>query len=684
VTRAVVVVAAAIVFWLGLEPAARPDLKVRPSLSAPSAGAPQGQTFRTTTDVVTVDVSVRVDGRSVPGLTAVDFELLDNGVRQRIDVAQTAAVPVDLTIIADLSGNRFRPWNVRVDMPAVAAAVESDVREIATLLRPDDRVRVLGVDTYAHRIAPLQTPSRLPAIRTVAAGGMAALHDAIVAALVQPVEPGRRHIVVAQTKGTDTISAVDAAGVRDVAARSDALLHVVAMGSEFVTEAKLRLLQCREMGYCEPTRRFWQPFTRVSLQPDGLRLTPRGELLADAARVTGGAFHVTQLINEPTMASTFRRAFDDFRSSYVLQYTPRGVAREGWHAITVSVPRLPAGQISARRGYAVEAARGGAAAAAPAPDSRAAPLEALIAAYDKSDYAAVEPGLTKIADAKVMIRDFTERGNPWPANPRREAVFVLELAEAALFSRRKDDRDAAAELLTRFHPLIRHPLEPDAFERYWLWAEIAIAQGLVHNAFAEPLVAHALSRFPGEPRFVLARAIVTDQAWPLGRTASDSRYSTSLRPSAEHVKKVTERYAEAMAFPETAAEARVRLAWFCHRLGQHADALVHLDAIRGDTGLDPVMQYVQRLVRGQVLEAAGQPDASLQAYRQALALAPHAQSARIALMNGLLRAGDRGGAAQMAEQIQTEREGTDPWWSYVQGDFRLYPFALARLREMAK
>jgi VWFA-related protein len=683
-TRTGVVVSAAIVLWPGFEPPARPDRDVGLSISAPSAGAPQGQTFRTTTDVVTVDVSVRVDGRSVPGLTAADFELLDNGVRQRIDVAQTAAVPVDLTIVADLSGNRFRPWNVRVDMPAVAAAVESDVREIATLLRPDDRVRVLGVDTYAHQIAPLQTANRLPAIRTVAAGGMAALHDAIVAALVQPVEPGRRHIVVAQTKGTDTISAVDAAGVRDVAARSDALLHIVAMGTEFVTEAKLRGFQCQNMGYCQPTRRFWQPFTRTSLQPDGLRLTPGGELLADAARVTGGALHVTQLINEPTMAGTFRRAFDDFRSSYVLQYTPRGVAREGWHAITVSVPRLPASEISARRGYAVEAARGGAAAAAPAPDSRAAPLETLIAAYDKGDYAAAEAGLTKIADARAMIRDFTERGNPWPANPRREGVFVLELAETALFSRRKDDRDAAAELLTRFHPLIRHPLEPDAFERHWLWAEIAIAQGLIHSAFAEPLVAHALSRFPGEPRFVLARAIVTDQAWPLGRTASDSRYSTSLRPSAAHVKNVTERYAAAMAFSETAAEARVRLAWFLHRLGQHADALVHLDAIRGDTGLDPVMQYVQRLVRGQVLEAAGQPDASLQAYRQALALAPHAQSARIALMNGLLRAGDRRGAAQLAEQIQTEREGTDPWWSYVQGDFRLYPLALARLREMAK
>src|SRR6266704_3614947 len=47
-----------------------------------SPPAPQAR-FRTTTDVVTVDVAVRSGGSSVPGLTAADFALFDNGVRQR-------------------------------------------------------------------------------------------------------------------------------------------------------------------------------------------------------------------------------------------------------------------------------------------------------------------------------------------------------------------------------------------------------------------------------------------------------------------------------------------------------------------------------------------------------------------------------------------------------------------------
>lgn len=662
-TRTILVGAIAIAVWSGSK-------------------APQDQTFRTTTDVVTVDVAVRVDGRSVPGLTAADFVVLDNGVRQQIDSVQAAAVPVDLTVVADVSGNRFRPWNVHTDLPAAAASVQSDLQQIASLLRPTDRVRVLGVDTYTHQIVPLQPRDELPSIRTLTAGGMASLHDTLVAALVQPVEPGRRHIIVAQTKGTDTISAVDAAAVRDVAARSDALLHLVAMSTEFVTESRLRGFQCREMGFCQPMGRFWQPFARTSLQPDGLTLTPDGQLLADAARLTGGAFHVTQLINEPTLAGTFRRAFDDFRNSYVLQYTPRGVRRQGWHEIAVTVPGLPASDIRARRGYAVEAPPSDANRERASPDSRR--LESLITAYEKGDFAAVGTGLAATTDAAGLIRDFREAGNPWPAHPRREAVFVLELAEAALFSRRQNDRDAAAELLTRFHPLIRHPLEPDAFERYWLWAEVAIAQGLIRSAFAEPLVAHALSRFPDEPRFVLAHAIVADQAWAIGRVAGDSRLSTSRRPPDEHIKRVIQRYSAAMAFSETAAEARVRLAWFLHRLGNHTSAQSHLDAIPDETGLDATMRYVHRLVRGHVLAAAGQTDAALEAHRQALALAPHAQSARAAVMNGRLRAGDRRGAEQMAELIQTDRDGVDPWWSYIQGDFRLYPAALSRLREMAK
>ena len=49
--------------------------------------------------------------------------------------------------------------------------------------------------------------------------------------------------------------------------------------------------------------------------------------------------------------NAFRRIFDDFRQSYVLRYTPKGVERRGWHAIEVQVPSIRDATIRARRGY---------------------------------------------------------------------------------------------------------------------------------------------------------------------------------------------------------------------------------------------------------------------------------------------------------------------------------------------
>ena len=645
---------------------------------------PQTQTFRTTTDVVTVDVAVRVDGRAVTGLTAKDFVLLDNDVQQRIDAIEAVDVPVDLTVVVDVSGDPYGTWDWRTNLSKMKAEIETELKTIGTLMRPADRVRVLGVDTYATEIVPMQPPATAGSIRDFTAGGLSSLYDTLVSALIQPVEPGRRHIIVARSKGLDTISTIDATVVRDVAARSDALLHIVGMSTAFLNDEERHAFQCRQIGLCEPTRRFWQPFHRPSFQPDGLSLTPAGKALSDGARATGGEMHVAQLLNEPTLVSTFKRVFDDFRTRYVLRYTPQGVRREGWHAIIVRVPGSPESIVQAKRGYAVEPAI-----VPPGPRRRSdlAPvtLEDLVEAYGKADYLVMRQQLVRVEDVAGAIRALRESGNPWPATPRREAVFALELAETGLFSARLADRDAAAALLNTFHRLIRHPLEPDAFERYWLWAELAIAQGMVRSTFAEPLVAHALSRFPDEPRFLLARAIVTDQAWPTGLAVSTTNLYRPARPTDAHIDDVISRYTDAIAHPETAPEARLRLAWFLHRIGRHQEALQYLDIVADEKGLDESLRYDYRLFRGQVLAALGRTADAIGFYRQALAVVPNAQSARVSIMNALIHSGDRRGAEAMAEQVQTAgTEAVDPWWQYVQGDFRFYPTAISRLREMAR
>ena len=79
------------------------------------------QTFRAGTDVVMVDVSVKSGDRAVTGLGPDDFVLTDNGVRQRIESVESTAVPIDLTLVIDLSGNPQRPWTRRIDHSKVVA-----------------------------------------------------------------------------------------------------------------------------------------------------------------------------------------------------------------------------------------------------------------------------------------------------------------------------------------------------------------------------------------------------------------------------------------------------------------------------------------------------------------------------------------------------------------------------------
>jgi hypothetical protein len=86
-----------------------------------------------------------------------------------------------------------------------------------------------------------------------------------------------------------------------------------------------------------------------------------------------------------------------------------------------------------------------------------------------------------------------------------------------------------------------------------------------------------------------------------------------------------------------------------------------------------------------VLLSRDRRDEAAHAYRAALAVAPAAQSARVALMNTLLASGDRAGAAALAEEVEIETStAIDPWWIYWQGQYRFFPAAMARVRELSR
>jgi VWFA-related protein len=637
-----------------------------------------GQTFRSSTDVVMVDVSVRDNGRPVTGLTAADFVVTDNGVRQQIESVEAAAVPIDVTLVMDVSGNPRGPWAARIPPAKTLAAVEAEARQVTSLLRPDDRVRLLAIDTYMQQLWPLQPVAGAPSIRDIESNGLSALYDTLAVALLQPVEPARRHVVIARTKGRDTISAIGAAAVRAMAERSDVLFHLVMMEQAAAQEDTLSAFQCGYMGLCWPTRRPWVPFQRRLMSGLGQELSPDGQALSAAAQSTQGDLHLTRVLTVPSLVSTFTRAFDDFRSSYVLRYTPRGEARAGWHAISVTVPKFRRSVIRARTGYGIDD---------PAPARTPPPVPAsprtlaeFTNAYERRAYPAISTGLRQAADPAQLIREFVEAGNPWPSAPRREATFAIELAEPAVFSPRAPTREEGDRLLDRFSRLIRHPLEPDEFERVWYYAVLTQFEGALRPAATEAFADRALARFPDEPRFLLAKAIAADQR--LGLPAGTGLPRTTMLSAAEAARA---QFDALLMRPEVADEARLRLARLLQRLGRTSEAVTHLTDQRLQNSQDPSLRFLQRLFLGHGLVTLNRPGEAVDAFRSALTIIPAAHSARVALMNTLLSRGDRDEAEALAEQVQTERSpDLDPWWMYWQGQYRLYPQVIAYLRGLAQ
>lgn len=383
----------------------------------------------------------------------------------------------------------------------------------------------------------------------------------------------------------------------------------------------------------------------------------------------------------------FDRVLNEISAYYLLGVEPADEDRDGrTHEIKVKtsqknaiirgrrwvmVPKRDGGTVdSSSEGPSVEPTH----TLAPAPPRKRmvpASVQALADLFDR-DAQGFQRQLAGTQDLASVIRDFRGSDNPWPDAPRRTAVFALDLSIAALRSNNGYARDEGGRLLAEYSVRVRQPEGADAFECAWLWTEVAALEGMFMVDNAMLFVPRAVERCPDNGRLHLAHAIVSEQQWLRGTLGSDAEAQ------------IFERYERAIKIPETAAEARMRAAWFLSRTGKLDQALA-LVQTSPPAGTDRYIAYLTDLIRGQVLRARGQLEEAASAYRAALATWPGAQSARIALMTLLLNRGDRQEAATLAEAAESApADQFDPWWTYWLGDFRVYPAISAKLREMAR
>jgi len=261
--------------------------------------------FRSSVDTVLLTVSVKNGSRPVVDLTGKDFEVRDNNVVQAFEVAGPETLPIDLTLVIDVSGS---------SQGRTLESLTRAINSVAGRLRPMDRASVLTFNHRVHEERPLTfgwTP-----VSFERGTGSTALFDAATAALVATPEAGRRRMAVLFTDGIDTASFVDGSTLVDVAKRADTSLFIIT-----ITPGTTK----------QPQR------------------TPYDALFQSWTTSTGGMLTVLQ--QDQAIGSAFDTAFEQFGTSYVLRYIVRGVLRPGWHDIAVRVTRPGRYELRARRGY---------------------------------------------------------------------------------------------------------------------------------------------------------------------------------------------------------------------------------------------------------------------------------------------------------------------------------------------
>jgi VWFA-related protein len=277
------------------------------ALGALSLAAAQRPVFRSAVDSVMVDVSVRHDNRPVADLAAADFEIQDNGVVQTIAEVSREALPIDVTLVVDLSGSVQGP---------LLGSLQRAMAAVDARLAPGDRARVVTFNEHVREVHELAPSGAFPAPVMRQPSGTTSMIDALTVSLITPLDPDRRHVAILFSDGRDMMSFLDEAALVDVAKRIGQTVFAVAVA-------------------------------------DGTRDRPAHAgaeaFLRTLTDTTGGELTVMQ--RDDDLETSFVRALDDFRTSYVLRYTAAGVAREGWHTLTVKILRRGDYDVRARTGY---------------------------------------------------------------------------------------------------------------------------------------------------------------------------------------------------------------------------------------------------------------------------------------------------------------------------------------------
>lgn len=286
-------------------------------LLAQETPGPQTPSFRAGIDVVSLNVTV-TDGtqRYVIDLTADDFSVYEDGIKQDITLFSRTNLPTALALLLDTSAS------METKLPVAQEAASGFARR----LRPQDLAEIISFDSrVVVRQAFTNSAAELEqAIRQTSAGGSTSLHNAIYIALTdlrkvvaRSADEVRRQAVVVLSDGEDTSSLLPFEEVLELAKRSETAIYSIGLKAEEAASAR---------GFKEAEF-----------------------VLRQFAHETGGrAFFPTQVSE---LAAIYGQISDELSSQYTVGYTSRNPRQDGsWRRVVVRVDR-PNAVARTKQGY---------------------------------------------------------------------------------------------------------------------------------------------------------------------------------------------------------------------------------------------------------------------------------------------------------------------------------------------
>ncbi|NUR54537.1 MAG: VWA domain-containing protein [Acidobacteria bacterium] len=273
------------------------------------------QTFRTAVDLVHFGVSVLdKQGQPVTGLTAADFEVIENGKKQALQFFTVgdpeAAPPLHLGLLLDTSGSMSDDLK-----DARASAVKFvnalDQASDFTLVDFDTEVRVA-------RFSAADYPRLVERIRMRKPDGWTALYDALGVYLNGAQGQDGQKILVLYTDGGDTRSSLTFADALDLLKASDVTVYAI--------------------GYLEH-------------QSSSVRFQQRGELERFATTTGGQAYFP---VGSRDLDGVFDKIRKEIAARYSLGYVSSDTRTDGaWRGVEIKLLRrdLKGVRLRTRAGY---------------------------------------------------------------------------------------------------------------------------------------------------------------------------------------------------------------------------------------------------------------------------------------------------------------------------------------------